>query len=226
MEKQSFSSKSGSNFKKSSATKRSPIPPRFFLLVIGLTALLLVGLSFKSSHLLGDKAFTYVLQKMDTIEGIELEEKIEASPESSVAATVVEDLPFAHEDVANPWMELQKNIENNNFFSEYRMERERTRSQQIELLREITNNSRSGETTRQEAQQKLLYLTELMRKELETEKILIAQGYDDAVVVIQPGSVSVVISGDNLTKDSKKGVIETVSSITGASTTSISLMVQ
>lgn len=72
-----------------------------------------------------------------------------------------------------------------NFFIEYRIERDRTRSEQIEILREIVNNQNSSSQMRQEAQQKLLIIAEELEKESKVESALLAKGFGEAVAVLQ-----------------------------------------
>ena len=101
------------------------------------------------------------------------------------------------------------------FFAEFRMERDRVRSQQVELCREIINNPGSTAEIRQEAQQKLLNLTQEIDKEMKMENILTARGYSEAVVFLQPQAVSVVVLSPGFTEEQKQAVIKLVSSVLG-----------
>ncbi|MTV49338.1 hypothetical protein GJ688_10145 [Heliobacillus mobilis] len=112
----------------------------------------------------------------------------------------------------------------NNFFADYRMERERTRGQQIELLREIVNNAQSSGETRKEAQKKLIDMTTLMNKEMEAEKLIVAKGYKDAVVIVQPDSVSVVVAAKELTTEDRTGLTEAVAKTIGIKSNNIVVM--
>ncbi|NLC07326.1 MAG: SpoIIIAH-like family protein [Syntrophomonadaceae bacterium] len=101
------------------------------------------------------------------------------------------------------------------FFAEFRMERDRIRSQQVELYREIINNPDSTTEIRQEAQQKLLNLTQEIDKEMKIENLLTARGYSEAVVFLQPQAVSVVVLSPGFTAEQKQSVIKLVSSVLG-----------
>lgn len=101
------------------------------------------------------------------------------------------------------------------FFAEFRMERDRVRSQQVELCREIINNPGSTAEIRQEAQQKLLNLTQEIDKEMKMENILTARGYSEAVVFLQPQAVSVVVLSPGFTEEQKQAVIKLVSNALG-----------
>lgn len=110
------------------------------------------------------------------------------------------------------------------YFEEYRLERDKARSRQIELLKEIVNNTNSSTETRRVAQQKLLNITEKTENEVQIENILIARGFNDAVVFIQPESITVVVKGEALVKEDENKVKEAVSQISGISNEDITVM--
>ncbi len=85
------------------------------------------------------------------------------------------------------------------FFVDYRIERERVRSQQLELLRELVNNPQVDETVRRQANEQWLRLTDDLGKELEIEGLVKAKGYQDAIVFLGHNSAQVVVRVDALT---------------------------
>ena len=72
------------------------------------------------------------------------------------------------------------------FFAEYRMERERVRGEQVELLREMLNNPNVDEKSRAAAAAHLVQISEALEQEIKTEALIIARGFQDCVVIIQP----------------------------------------
>ena len=84
------------------------------------------------------------------------------------------------------------------FFIEYRLERDKSRSEQINIYREMINNPNTDEATKKEAQKKMLNLTEKMEKELEIESLIRARGYKDALAYIHDEAVDVIIQTDGL----------------------------
>ncbi len=115
---------------------------------------------------------------------------------------------------------IEKNTEefsnqDTNFFVEYRMERDRVRSQQIELLKDIVQNPNSVQETRQEAQAVLLEITKRMEKELQLENLIAAKGYEDAVLFIQPSGVTVIIKSEQLSQEDVTRIGDLVSRSTG-----------
>jgi stage III sporulation protein AH len=70
------------------------------------------------------------------------------------------------------------------FFAEYRVERERVRGRQIEMLREVLNSPVMKEA-QPEAALELINISAKMEKELQTEGIIKSNGFDDCVAIIQ-----------------------------------------
>lgn len=92
------------------------------------------------------------------------------------------------------------------FFSQFRIERDRVRSQQVEFCREIINNPGSTAEMRKEAQQQLFNISKEIEKEMKAESLLVARGYNDAVVFLQPQSVTVVVLSSDLSKDQERQI--------------------
>lgn len=128
-------------------------------------------------------------------------------------------------EVDNPVVETQQSGQksaegqkSDGFFIEYRIERERTRGQQVEWLREIINNPNSDNDTRKVAQEQLYTISQNMGKEMEIESLIRAKGFSDAVVLIQhlPDKVvTVVVKSENLTTEQAAQIADLVSRNTG-----------
>jgi len=84
------------------------------------------------------------------------------------------------------------------FFPYFRLQREKVRSQQLELLKEIVNNPNTDDKSKQAALSRLLTLTNAMEMELKAEGLLKAQGFKEGVVILQEAGASVIISGPKL----------------------------
>lgn len=110
------------------------------------------------------------------------------------------------------------------FFAQFRMERDRVRSQQLELYREIVNNPQSAEGMRSEAQQRLFTLTQDMEKELKSENLLVARGYAEAVVFLQPQGVTAVVLSPQFTDEQKGSVVNLVSRTLGCKEEAVSVI--
>jgi len=102
-----------------------------------------------------------------------------------------------------------------NFFNEYRLERERTRSEQVEKLNEVINNLNSSADIRQKAQEELLWFTNSLGKETKIENALLAKGFTDAVAVIELESVMVIVPSEGLRDDEIARIADIVTMISG-----------
>ncbi|MFY9140941.1 MAG: SpoIIIAH-like family protein [Thermacetogeniaceae bacterium] len=109
---------------------------------------------------------------------------------------------------------LVNDVKKQEFFVDCRLTRDRIRSQQMEVLREIAANTASSNETRDQAQQGLMRLTERSTLEAELEKLVMALGFKDAVVLLQDTAANVIIQQDSLTESEKDQVRELVLRVT------------
>lgn len=112
----------------------------------------------------------------------------------------------------------------NEFFVEYRLERDRTRSQQIDLLREIVNNQNSAQETRGEANRRLLAISQAIDIEMRLENLIKAENFKDAVVFMQDKSVTIIVQTPVLTPVDKNKLTEIAVRATGLSGESVTVI--
>ncbi len=110
------------------------------------------------------------------------------------------------------------------FFVDYRLDRERTRGQQVELLREIVSNSGVTAESRQRAQEQLLNITRQMGQEAELENLIRAKGFPDAVVCLGEKGMTVVVQKANLTFEETANLTDIITRSTGFSEQNIILI--
>ncbi|SHK06912.1 SpoIIIAH-like family protein [Desulforamulus aeronauticus] len=103
------------------------------------------------------------------------------------------------------------------FFVEYRLERERSRGQQIEIAREIINNADSDHEVRKKAQEQMYQISDVLQKELEVESLIRAKGYRDSVVFLEGKTVTVVIQSRDLNQEDAMKITDLVSRSTQVS---------
>lgn len=103
------------------------------------------------------------------------------------------------------------------FFVEYRLERERSRGQQIEIAREIINNTNSDPEVRKKAQEQMYQISDVLQKELEVESLIRAKGYKDSVVFLEGNTVTVVIQSKDLNQEDAMKITDLVSRSTQVS---------
>ncbi len=107
------------------------------------------------------------------------------------------------------------------FFVEYKLERERTRGQSVEWLREVINNNNSTSETRQKAQEHLMAISRNMEKEIELESLLKAKGFKDAAVLVDDRAVTVVVEAAHLSAGESSQITDLVSRGTGVDSQNI-----
>ncbi|MFW5995881.1 MAG: SpoIIIAH-like family protein, partial [Halanaerobiaceae bacterium] len=103
------------------------------------------------------------------------------------------------------------------FFIEYRLERDKARSEQIDIYREMINNPNTDKASKEKAQQKMLDLTDKMEKEMEIESLIRARGYNDSLAYIHDGSVDVIIKTEGLSEDDVAKIGDIIVKTTGFS---------
>lgn len=80
------------------------------------------------------------------------------------------------------------------FFINYRLEREKARARQLELLQGLIDDESTSDEVREEAQQRIIAQAEAIEQELMLESILVAKYGGEAAVFIQPDRANVVLS--------------------------------
>ncbi len=78
-------------------------------------------------------------------------------------------------------------------FSEYKLERERMRSRQVELLQNLAYDAHTEGQRKERAQIDLQAFIEKISRETEIENLLKAQGYLDALVLLDQEAITVVV---------------------------------
>ncbi|MEG6522579.1 SpoIIIAH-like family protein [Desulfotomaculum sp. 1211_IL3151] len=142
---------------------------------------------------------------------LEVDGKVFVKPDSTPSGNAVEvqqeKSPAEVNDVLN---------DNGGFFVEYRLERERSRGHQIEIAREIINNTHSDPEVRKKAQEQMYVISNNLQKELEVESLIRAKGYQDSVVFLEGKTVTVVIQARDLTQEDAIKITDLVSRSTQA----------
>ena len=101
------------------------------------------------------------------------------------------------------------------FFVEYRLQRDRVRGKEREMLNEMIDNPNVSPEAKQDAEQQLLELIDMMEKELLVENMLKAHGFRDAIFFYRDDMVNVVIQAENLSEQEFLQIAEMVSSAVG-----------
>ena len=86
-----------------------------------------------------------------------------------------------------------------NFYTNYRNEREATRTQEIQFYDSIIASATASNEAKEEAEINKLALITQMEKELVTEGIIRGKGFDDAIVTSSANNVNVFVKSPELT---------------------------
>lgn len=100
------------------------------------------------------------------------------------------------------------------FFTEYRLERDRIRSEKTDLLREVLKNA-NNDNDRNVAQDKMLRIIADKQRESEMENLIRSRGFADALVFVRDSSVSAVIKTPSLAKEDVVQIADIISRISG-----------
>ncbi len=114
--------------------------------------------------------------------------------------------------------------EENSFFAEYRMERERLRSKQAEMLKEIMTGESSSQEAKDAAALRLVKVSEDMEREMKAETLVKAQGYEDCAVIIQAETTTVVVLSTTLRLDQEEEIKKIVARAVQCSNESICII--
>jgi stage III sporulation protein AH len=108
------------------------------------------------------------------------------------------------------------------FFTEYRLERDKLRSERSEILRESIKSAKT-EDARQTAQTAILRTIQEKQQETEMENLIRARGFADALVFIRDNAVNAVVKAPSLTRDDVIQIAEVISKVSGVKTEDITI---
>jgi stage III sporulation protein AH len=108
------------------------------------------------------------------------------------------------------------------FFTDYRLERDKLRSEQSDLLREAMRLAKSDEA-RQRAQQEMLRIIRDKQQETDMENLIRANGFADALVFVRDNSVSAVVRSTTLSRNEAMKVADVISRVCGVKAEDITI---
>lgn len=85
------------------------------------------------------------------------------------------------------------------FFSEYRLERDKNRSKEVDMWQDIINSEKAEENFKNMAQQELVKIIALTEKEMIIENLVFARGFNDALVFLTDDSATIIVDSKELT---------------------------
>ncbi|MFP4661891.1 MAG: SpoIIIAH-like family protein [Halanaerobiales bacterium] len=154
---------------------------------------------------------------LDTVssENVEMTEGIEIIEQGVVTRPSNQDINFTT---------TSKDTEGQDFFVEYKLERDKARSEQVNIYREMINNPNTDQVSKKEAQQMMLALTGKMEKEMEIESLIRARGYEDALAYIHNKAVDVIIHTNGLEREDVAKIGDIIVKVTGFNTEDVTII--
>ena len=101
------------------------------------------------------------------------------------------------------------------YFVEHRMERDRERSERIELLREVVNNVNTSTEARAKAQMEMIEVAAQKEVELYVERLIVGKGFADAVVFFGPVGAEIIVKAPSLTEAEALQIADVVTTVAG-----------
>jgi stage III sporulation protein AH len=126
--------------------------------------------------------------------------------------------------VSDSQQEEELNVSSATFFSDFRLDRDRVRTKELEYIDSILADNSVDNASLQAATEQKLALADSMEKEVTIEGLLKAKGFTDAVVTLHKGSVNVVIDSAELTKQQAAQILDIVMRESGESSENIKIM--
>lgn len=83
------------------------------------------------------------------------------------------------------------------FFIEYRLDREKTHKEQVDMVKEVMADDKASKEVRDAAYAQYLFLVDVMGKELKIEGLLKAKGFD-SIVFLSPDACTVAVRAPSL----------------------------
>lgn len=114
----------------------------------------------------------------------------------------------------NPENVLEGEVETANFFTTYKSERMSNREEEMTYLDSVIANASTDTQTINEAQQMKMEIIANMELESTLEGLLVAKGFDDAIVTFGSTSVNIVIKDQELTQAKVAQILDIVTTET------------
>ena len=117
----------------------------------------------------------------------------------------------------------KENMESDTYIVDMKMTREKQRNSLTEQLNEIINNPSTADAAKVEASNIKVEMVKNSNTELKIENLLLAKGYDQAIVFIDSDKVNVVVNMEEITQNDATKIFDIVSNQSGINRENIKL---
>jgi len=114
-----------------------------------------------------------------------------------------------------PTLTIETMKSESDYFFDARIDRERSRSQELERLREVMASKAADAGTKREANTQFLAVSRDSARENEIENLVRAKGYEDALAFMGHGSAVIVIKAGEVSQVDIVRITEIVSQVAG-----------
>ncbi len=116
--------------------------------------------------------------------------------------------------------------ENNNkdLLVEYRVNRDKARSEQVTNYRDMVNNPNTDPSIKKHAQEEMLAMTKRIEQEMEIESLIRAAGFADAIAYLHENSIDLIVQSNGLTKSETAKIADIVIRVTDLRYEDMSIM--
>jgi stage III sporulation protein AH len=128
------------------------------------------------------------------------------------------------ENIEAPGINKEAKEKGNDFFIDYKLERDRLRSQEADYLRELINNPNAVQQSKDKAQQDLIALSQKVEKEMIVENLIKAKGFEDAVIFLSDDVANVVVKVTGLKQNEVAQITDIVTKTTGINVDKITII--
>lgn len=121
--------------------------------------------------------------------------------------------PQELEAIEQEAVELQKEViesANQNFFEEYKQERDKNREKIFTMWEEVISNPHTNDATKKTAKEEINKVVTTMEKEMQIEELIKNSGFKDAITFIAESEATVIVEAGELTQEQAeqiKGVV-------------------
>ena len=117
----------------------------------------------------------------------------------------------------------KENMESDTYIVDMKMTREKQRNSLTEQLNEIINNPSTADAAKVQASNIKVEMVKNSDTELKIENLLLAKGYDQAIVFIDSDKVNVVVNMEEITQNDATKIFDIVSNQSGINRENIKL---
>ena len=117
----------------------------------------------------------------------------------------------------------KENIDSDTYIVDMKMTREKQRNSLTQDLNEMINNPSTSEEARKEASSMKIPIVKNSDTELQIENLLLAKGYDEAIVFIDGDKANVVVNMEEIKQNDATKIFDIVSNQSGISRENIKL---